>query len=494
MAHDMGAMPRRKKPIFYGLLLLLSSHPALGKNRKKKAYDRTWKKRRKGCELEQCAHLVAMENDNCVNECTSPTCYGTVFGAEPLEPGEVDRRREREFAGCCRNEEKAAAHAAKTKRRSEAQARRHAAPASARRRLLSALTVSDRRNKFGIGVYDLPPASSVAVQLPWARNLTGAGGSVLLYFTLSFAQSGNASSCVNECVPSPDDLAAVHQAYSLGLRPIVRLGQWPRTIRNFSDDVAHRQYTALARAYRSFAAALPLPPDGRTPLDVVVLNEPNGCSEWACKDNSPHPLTRSAMAAEAATCLRDLLAALRRLPRLRLAAAPTAYAAPATCACDGSPNPEVDFTKESDLDFMRAMVAAVPDLYSGVDAFHSHAYAFASLPMTDARGRNGTVHYRDQLPITGFPDLPVLITECGWHGTNETFKAQNFVAAFTEEWLPDSRVEAVMPFLLTAANGSAYDARGRVWVQPWANGHLHYTEMYRATRELRCIRGVGGAC
>ena len=105
-------------------ILLLCASPVLGKNRKKKSYDRAWKNRRKSCQLEQCAHLVVPENDNCVNECTSLTCYATVFGEEPLEPGEVDARREREFTGCCRREEKAAAQAAKTRRRSEAQARR----------------------------------------------------------------------------------------------------------------------------------------------------------------------------------------------------------------------------------------------------------------------------------------------------------------------------------------------------------------------------------
>jgi hypothetical protein len=141
-------------------------------------------------------------------------------------------------------------------------------------------------NKFGIGVYDAAagvPGASVATQLPVARDLAGQGGTVLLYAGMSFARNGDVSSCTNGCVPSAVTAAAIEQTYALGLRPVVRLSQWPRTIRDFADDTAptpRRAFTALARAYRTFAAALPLPPDGTTPLDVVVLNEPNGCSEW----------------------------------------------------------------------------------------------------------------------------------------------------------------------------------------------------------------------
>ena len=78
----------------------------------------------------------------------------------------------------------------------------------------------------------------------------------------------------------------------LGLRPVVRLGQWPRTIRDFSDDSGggqHQVYTTLARAYRAFAAALPLPPDG-SPLEVVVHNELNGGTE--CTATSPSLWTK----------------------------------------------------------------------------------------------------------------------------------------------------------------------------------------------------------
>lgn len=239
-------------------------------------------------------------------------------------------------------------------------------------------------NKFGIGVYGGSYIGvNVSEELPWAKKLVGDAGSVLLIATMAFSQNGNASSCAGDCKPAAVDVAAVRQAYALGLRPVVRLAQWPRTIRDFADDAptTRRQYSALAQAYKRFAAALPLPPDG-SPLDVVVLNEPNVCDEWQCEGGGP-VLKSSEQAAEAGTCLRDILGALRPLPRLRLSAAPTAYTAPPTCSCDGSANPIPSWDKPTDLAFMADMLKAAPDLYSSVAFFNSHPVSLlACLPAT----------------------------------------------------------------------------------------------------------------
>lgn len=239
--------------------------------------------------------------------------------------------------------------------------------------LQAPLTPAIRHNKFGIGAYGggniVPPP--LATQLPWARELAGQGGSVLLNVGMSFRQNGNASSCAGGCVPAAADAAAVAHAYALGLRPVVRLSQWPRTIRDFADDPASRRhFTQLGAAYKRFVQALPLPPSGDK-LDVVVLNEPNGCGEWQCKGGGG-VLQPAEQAAEVATCLRDILAALRPLPRLRLSAAPTAYTVPPTCSCDGSANSAPNWNIPTDLQFMQHMLHAAPDLYSNVDFFNSH--------------------------------------------------------------------------------------------------------------------------
>jgi hypothetical protein len=349
-------------------------------------------------------------------------------------------------------------------------------------------------NKFGIGVYGGSYIGvDVSAELPWARELVGERGSVLLVASMSFSQNGNVSSCAGGCVPAAVDAAAVRQAYALGLRPVVRLAQWPRTIRDFADDApaTRRQFSALAQAYKKFAAALPLPPDG-SPLDVVVLNEPNVCGEWQCKGGGG-ALHLSEQAAEVATCLRDILAALRPLPRLRLSAAPTAYTAPLTCSCDGSANPAPDWDTPTDLAFMAGMLKAAPDLYSNADFFNSHPYPFGGRPFADPLGRAGAVHYRAQLNASGRPELPVLLTEAGWKGPNETEKSASVVAAFKEEWLPDERVASVLPFLLSANNGTPFSTDGWPWVKV-IGGEAQFTLQFNSTRELRCGLNIGGPC
>ena len=186
---------------------------------------------------------------------------------------------------------------------------------------------------------------------------------------------------------------------------------------------------------------------------------------------------------------------MRPLPRLRLSVAPTAYAAPASCGCDGSPNPVVNYSTPTDIAYMRAMLNVAPDLYANADFFSSHPYPWSGQPFARPLGRAGCIHYRTQLNASGRPDLPVAISECGWKGSNESAKAASMVAAYEEEWLPDARVESVMPFLLTASNGSPFADEGWPWLQ-WMEegGEPSFAPQYNATRQLRCHLGVGGAC
>ena len=182
--------------------------------------------------------------------------------------------------------------------------------------LLSVAT--SENNKFGMGIYNESTTTpGLDQQLAEARTLVGSGGPVLLDFDLLFTRTGDPSSCKDGCQPQPWQVAAVEQAYALGLKPVVRVGQWSRLIRNFSDDALHRKYTSLGQAYRTFLASLPRPPDGSA-LNVILLNEPNVCGEWQCGDGAGIYLAAHTMAAEAASCLRDLLAAASSLPRLRL--------------------------------------------------------------------------------------------------------------------------------------------------------------------------------
>ena len=376
-------------------------------------------------------------------------------------------------------------------------------------------------NKFGIGVYSAGTAAttispSVLAQLPWAINLTGSGGRVIFLLELLFAENGNVSSCLHGCVPDAAALAPIKQAYAMGLRPVVRLGQWPRTIRDFSDDPQHLHYTTLAAAYRKFAAALPLPPDdssssSSSTLEIIVLNEVNTGAEWRCSGNGY--LSVEDTPPEAAGCLRDILTALRSLPRLLLSPSPTAYTNPSPYPCEGNPNGKpgkVNWSQPTDIAFMKGMIAAVPDLYTRhADFLNSHPYPFHSQPFAEPLGRAGAVHYRAQLNASGRShdnDFSVLITEAGWSGTNESEKAESIVAALQEEWLPDKRVAGVMPFLLSAPANSSFAGKGWPWVLWPARAYSSSststsggsrptaTLEYNRTLALRCRLGIGGPC
>ena len=252
----------------------------------------------------------------------------------------------------------------------------------------TAAAAAPTANRYGMGVYNDTAGPGIALQLPEAAALVGDGGTVLLYFELHFAKDGDPGSCKDGCLPADWQVSAVRQAYALNLRPVVRLDQWSRRIRNFADTGAgsspHQNYTRLSQAYRTFVEVLPLPPDGKTPLKIQLLNEPNGCV-WECDETkSGSFLPAQAAAAEVAGCLRDLLAALRTLPRLSLAVAPLAQVGFSRCECTSPFKPIVP-QNTSQLSFAAQMLDAVPELYDRVDYVIMHACELASCSRNPAQ-------------------------------------------------------------------------------------------------------------
>ncbi len=90
-------------------------------------------------------------------------------------------------------------------------------------------------------------------------------------------------------------------------------------------------------------------------------------------------------------------------------------------------------------------------LFSGLS---SHSYpnpAFAGSPYASGKGTVRTYAWElDLLKSIGVKDLPVFITETGWHAGNVTREqiAAYFKTVYEEVWLPDNRVVAVTPFVL----------------------------------------------
>lgn len=87
--------------------------------------------------------------------------------------------------------------------------------------------------------------------------------------------------------------------------------------------------------------------------------------------------------------------------------------------------------------------------------------------------------------------LPIVVGETGWHTTNQSLKAQSFVAALQNVFFEDPDVVAVLPYLLA---GFEELNQRKVWVQ-WKAGDTKPAvrhPVYLATKALRCSQNVGG--
>ena len=88
------------------ILLILFSLPHLVESRKnkRKKLDSQIRSTRHHCQTEVCGSYIPEESLNCVFLCVSPSCYETIYGAEPLEDGELDAYRAKRFELCAKEE------------------------------------------------------------------------------------------------------------------------------------------------------------------------------------------------------------------------------------------------------------------------------------------------------------------------------------------------------------------------------------------------------
>ena len=93
------------------LLLLLLLAPPTGAKRRKgsSASAQHVNNRKRECEAEVCEDVHEDERGNCVLQCQSEQCFEEVYAAEPLEPGEIDMKRQRTFQNCLNAESRRAA-------------------------------------------------------------------------------------------------------------------------------------------------------------------------------------------------------------------------------------------------------------------------------------------------------------------------------------------------------------------------------------------------
>ena len=81
---------------------------AKNKNKRNQSLDREVKAKRADCEVQlredrEC-NKSGIEMENCILKCMSNMCYGNIYAGDPLEEGEVDIIRGRNFRSCARNE------------------------------------------------------------------------------------------------------------------------------------------------------------------------------------------------------------------------------------------------------------------------------------------------------------------------------------------------------------------------------------------------------
>mmetsp|Transcript_9802 Transcript_9802/g.12857 ORF Transcript_9802/g.12857 Transcript_9802/m.12857 type:complete len:178 (+) Transcript_9802:246-779(+) len=87
------------------LFVLLNLNGVESKSRRRKA-DKNFRLKKKDCESNACGHMILDEAQNCIYKCISDECYQQVYASEPLEDGEIDSIRYRQFQACYRKANK----------------------------------------------------------------------------------------------------------------------------------------------------------------------------------------------------------------------------------------------------------------------------------------------------------------------------------------------------------------------------------------------------
>lgn len=169
---------------------------------------------------------------------------------------------------------------------------------------------------------------------------------------------------------------------------------------------------------------------------VILFNEPNHSTEWGgAVDAESFGRVNEAFARKLKETNPDFFVMMGGL--------------------DASPPSQPPRYEEAEK-YMRAAVSTIgtEDFNKYFDGLSSHSYpnpGFIGSPIGSGKGTVRTYIWElDILKSMGVKDLPVFITETGWHGNamSRDQVASNFKIAYQTIWLPDDRVIAVTPFVL----------------------------------------------
>ncbi|EGD76627.1 hypothetical protein PTSG_07740 [Salpingoeca rosetta] len=337
---------------------------------------------------------------------------------------------------------------------------------------------SSSNNKFGIGLV----SEGNSRQLDLAHQLAGSGGWVLLTLAgIDLSTTG----------PQPSWVNSIKTLQGLNMNVVLRLSPpWGQShYRDMSDDANHHNYTSLAAAFVRVVSQLPR--SSNAPLWLQIENEPDLCYEWYC-GQAGQPLSYTEIASEFAAFYLYVAAAVKAIgdPNLKVGPAPLAPGGALKCGCCGSQSCSGDSPGITGLQFMDAMTAAYPKVWSYADFLATHSYPASgigySFNVPFSQAGPGLTYYRLELNHTR-PDLPVLITETGWAShtqglppCSEDNKAAWTVTAYQQLWLADDRILGVMPFMLQDATWGDKDGYAYVLT----NGQQQ--PVFTQVQALRC--------
>ena len=312
--------------------------------------------------------------------------------------------------------------------------------------LMAALTalpahLRAQNNPYGVHAFlqDQMSESNISKHLTWARRLTGANGYVKeLIYPITTATQG----------PQPSWVRFVSTCWEKRLIPVLRVatymenGAWVKPPADAPGD-----YTSFANAVRRVVQGLPL--DATLPLYVEVLNEPNNNVEWSWQVNP----------AEYAHVLQDVAAALHSIgPQIRVT--------------NGGLSPGGSY---DNLQFIRAMFAAVPSLGASIDAWATHPYCGDVPPEqnnhdgTASNPRMAIDSYMTELAVLAeymdISELKIIATEGGFSGLDRDTEAAYMMRAFRDYWSRWPEVAGICPWYFC---NPLSDGEGPDWVYPYS--------------------------
>ncbi len=245
------------------------------------------------------------------------------------------------------------------------------------------------------------------------------------------------------------------------LIPILRLAT------HLSGDTWVKPDAGEADKWSDFLSRLHWPVKNRY---LVIFNEPNHAKEWGGELN---PAEYARILVSFSEKLKNLSSDFFILPAGLDASAP-----------DG---------KETinEVNYIKQMVEAVPNIYSYIDGWTSHSYpnpGFIGKPSDTGRGSLQTFRWEMEILISlgQKADFPIFITETGWphmEGSwyNRYFYDSGKISIFLNEaadtvW-NDPKIVAVTPFVL---NYQSYPFSNFSWKKEGNNGYFIYYDTYRS--------------